>query len=426
MKVVCAPPKHKSLSDAPGGSLCVMLFGRSAKPGVVSTGLGILQTVDHLRLAPVPRAWDLLSLALAVNAADQSLPRSSSPDGWTREIELEVAVQEDRFWNSHRTAIEAMLRFLTTDIWKVNFVGGGKPAPEAKSLFAPREDSVCLLSGGLDSLAGAIDLTERGRKLLAVSQVAAGDKTHQTEFAARIGGGLYHLQLNHNAHGWDEGERSQRARSLVFLGYGLVAATCLQIYRSGNATTLFVPENGFISINPPLTPDRLGSLSTRTTHPVFMAGLQELVRSAGLKVTIENPFQFDTKGEALRRCRGQSLLRQLASSSTSCGRFRRNAFTHCGRCVPCLIRRAAFHRWGRPDRTEYRYEQLSRPDRKHAFFDDVRSMQIGIEAARAQGTESWMGQGLSSRAVGDPAKYAAVVERGLKEMRAFLRAQGLR
>ncbi|MEX2218921.1 MAG: Qat anti-phage system QueC-like protein QatC [Phycisphaerales bacterium] len=426
MKLVCAPPKHPSLSEVPRGTPCVMLFGRSLKAGVISTGLGILQKIDHRRLAPAPRAWDLLSVALAVNAADQSLPRSMSPDGWTREIELEVAVQDQKFWNSKRVDLDALLRFLTTDIWKVSFLDGGQPAPEAKSLFAPREDSACLLSGGLDSLAGAIDLAARGRKLLAVSQVAAGDKTHQAEFAERIGSGLYHLQLNHNAHGWAEGERSQRARSLVFLAYGLLAATCLQAHRNGNAATLFVPENGFISINPPLTPDRLGSLSTRTTHPVFMTGLQELVASMGLRIKIENPFQFETKGEALRRCRRQPLLRELASSSTSCGRFARNAFTHCGRCVPCLIRRASFHRWGQADETEYRYEQLSRQDRKHALFDDVRSMQIAIEAVRAHGAPLWMGQTLSSKRIDDPGKYAAVVERGLKEVRAFLRAQGLR
>lgn len=276
MRIVCAPPKHAALSELPRGTPCVMLFGRSTKAGVISTGLGILQKIDHMRLAPAPRAWDFLSFALAVNAADQALPRSKSPDGWTREIELEIAVQDQRFWHSKRAELDALLRFLTTDIWKVSFLDGGQPAPEAKSLFAPREDSACLLSGGLDSLAGAIDLTARGRKLLAVSQIAAGDKTNQAQFAERIGG-LYHLQLNHNAQGWVEGERSQRARSLVFLAYGLLAATSLQIHRNGSATTLFVPENGFISINPPLTPDRLGSLSTRTTHPVFIAGLEELV-----------------------------------------------------------------------------------------------------------------------------------------------------
>ena len=37
---------------------------------------------------------------------------------------------------------------------------------------------------------------------------------------------------------------------------------------------IYVPENGFISINTPLTRRRIGSLSTRTTHPYFINSLQ--------------------------------------------------------------------------------------------------------------------------------------------------------
>lgn len=426
MKLLCAPANHPAIDRAPRGAARVLLFGRSIRTGVITTGFRVVQKMDELRLAPDPRAWDLLALALAANAADQAIPRATSPDGWTRELDLEIAVQDHAFWNSQVEQVQHALRFLTTDIWNVRFMRGGEPVPQAKSLFSPTEECVSLLSGGLDSLAGAVDLTARKRKPLVVSQIAVGDKTHQAEFAERIGGGLFHLQMNHNARGWSGGERSQRARSLVFLAYGVLAATCLRRYRAGDGAQLIVPENGFISINPPLTPDRLGSLSTRTTHPAFMLTVQNLLRSAGLHVQIENPFQFDTKGEVLRRCKGQTLLRELAHTSTSCGRFARNAFKHCGRCVPCLIRRAAFHRWGQPDATEYRFEELSRQDRRHAWFDDVRSMQIAIESAREQGTAAWMGQSLASAPTDNLDRLVGVVDRGLKEMRTFLRAQGLR
>lgn len=426
MKFLCTPAGHPAVARHADGAPRVLLFGRSIQSGVITTGSRVVQKMDELRLGPAARAWDLLAIALAANAADQAASRARSPDGWTREMELHVAVQDAPFWRSKQADIERALRFLTTDIWTVRFLEGGAAAPEVKSLFAPTEDCVTLLSGGLDSLAGTIDLAARGRKPLAVSQVAAGDKGHQTEFAGRIGGGLYHLQMNHNARGWVGGERSQRARSLVFLAYGVLAATSVRLYRQGKSVTLYVPENGFISINPPLTPERLGSLSTRTTHPVFMNAVQALLQGAGLNVRIENPFQFDTKGEALRRCKNQNLLRELASSSTSCGRFARNAFKHCGRCVPCLIRRAAFRRWGQPDGTSYKFKNLSKQDRRHAFFDDVRSMQIAIEGARAQGADRWLGQSLSAAPGNDREDYVGVVERGLREMGAFLKAQGLR
>jgi hypothetical protein len=73
-----------------------------------------------------------------------------------------------------------------------------------------------------------------------------------------MAGGLRHLQMNHNAAApKEETPPSQRARSLIFLAYGVLAATTLEQYHGGQAVTLYVCENGFISINPPLCGFRL-------------------------------------------------------------------------------------------------------------------------------------------------------------------------
>ena len=75
---------------------------------------------------------------------------------------------------------------------------------------------------------------------------------------------------------------------------------------------------------------------------------QELLDAAALKVTVKNPYQFKTKGEMLRDCRDQAFLSKHAADTTSCGRYARNGWKHCGRCLPCLIRRAAFHAGSNP------------------------------------------------------------------------------
>jgi hypothetical protein len=127
-------------------------------------------------------------------------------------------------------------------------------------------------------------------------------KQKQVRFASQIGSGLSHLQLNHNAKCPGQHERSQRARSIVFLAYGVLLATALRRYGDGDEIPLFVCENGFISVNPPLTTGRLGSLSTRTAHPVFFGQFQRLLDVAGLRVRITNPYEFVTKGEMLANC----------------------------------------------------------------------------------------------------------------------------
>jgi hypothetical protein len=210
------------------------------------------------------------------------------------------------------------------------------------------------------------------------------------------------------------------------MAYGVLAATTLEQYHAGGNVTLYVCENGFISINPPLTGARLGSLSTRTTHPVFLRLIQLLLDTAGLRVRLENPYQLKTKGEMLRECRTQTLLRMHASETTSCGRYKQFGYTHCGRCVPCLVRRAAFLAWGLTDTTEYVYKDLGRDDENHAGFDDVRAVAMARAEVQSDGLESWIGTALSTALLGDIGPLQVTVGRGLNELGSLLNFYGVK
>lgn len=425
-KFYCAPLGH-SFPVAKGDAHNVVLYGYADnKKTTCSAGAAVAERIRKEKLAPATRAWDLLSIAISVVAADKAVARNTSPDGWTRQLELQVGVTDPVFWGTQKGLIQRQLRFLTTDIWTVEFFKANIPARSKGKIQIPNEDCVVLLSGGLDSLIGTVDLVAKKRKPFAVSQITRGDREKQAFFASKIGNGLRHLQLNHNAECPSESERSERARSIIFLAYGVLAATTLKRYREGDNVTLYVCENGFISVNPPLTDGRLGSLSTRTTHPVFMKLFQELLDAANLRVKVENPYQFKTKGEMLTECADQAFLRTHAHKTTSCGRFARNNYKHCGRCTPCLIRRAAFNRWKLPDRTTYVYSKLSRKDRNHARFDDVRSVAIAVAEVKTNGLNDWLGTSLSSTLLGDVSAYKETVGRGLDELKQFLDLAGVK
>ncbi|HLL46332.1 MAG TPA: 7-cyano-7-deazaguanine synthase, partial [Longimicrobiaceae bacterium] len=160
--------------------------------------------------------------------------------------------------------------------------------------------------------------------------------------------------------------------------------------------------------------------------PEFLARLQRILNTAGLRVHIENPYQLKTKGEMLLGCANQKLLRAEAATSTSCGRFQRFKYTHCGRCVPCQVRRAAFLAWGVPDTTPYVYEHLGRDDANHAGFDDVRSVAMAIAQVREDGLDDWIGPALSSSLIGDVASLKTLVQRGLDELNALHQTYGVR
>lgn len=63
---------------------------------------------------------------------------------------------------------------------------------------------------------------------------------------------------------------------------------------------IHVPEIGLISLNVPLDPMRLGALSTRITHPFYMARSNEILASLGLPIRLENRYRFQTKGSTAR------------------------------------------------------------------------------------------------------------------------------
>jgi hypothetical protein len=149
-------------------------------------------------------------------------------------------------------------------------------------------------------------------------------------------------------------ESSTRTRSLLFIALGLALAS---IY----GVPLWMPENGFASLNPPLTADQRGSLSTRTTHPSFLGGLTRLLAEAGAHSDLTNPFAALTKGEIYRDVGAAVGIEQasaLLSATHSCAHTGHRSLglstrMQCGVCFGCILRRAAFIASGIPDHTLY-------------------------------------------------------------------------
>lgn len=391
----------------------------------VSAGSALLGQVRRAGLAPATQAWDFLSVALTALAADADTLRSTSADGWTREFELVVPVSDPDLWTAHGARLSDALNFLTTDRWSLEFAAGKVPysEPVGKRAHTPASDCVALLSGGLDSLIGGVDLVGQQEAPFFVSQSVRGDEVKQASFATSLGG--EHLILNHNVATGGQKETTQRARSMAFIAYGTLAATTLFEYVQGNRVPLYVNENGYICINPPLTPLRIGSLSTRTAHPRFLRMIQDVFDGVGLAVDICNPYRFKTKGEMMAECADAATLAAVASESTSCGRFQRFNYTHCGRCLPCQVRRAAFLAAGMGDATDYVYTDLGRDDEEHARFDDVRSVSYALATIDDVGVNRWLGASLAGVAESDRAATRDMIARAVAELRALHAALGV-
>lgn len=419
MRVNCKESGKLATSSSMRNEVNVRLY-QIGTPELAGTGARIFSDFGKWDLKTEPRSWDLLSIALAVTAADTFVLRKCSSDGWTRDIELIVEVSDFRFWDSVRPIVEKILSFLSGDRWRLEFLKGKFNYPIGTQLL--KASTVSLFSGGLDSFAGAITCLQTAQQPLLISQSYPIDHSKQNFLAEKLGLEENHIQLNHNIRGGAyQRDASMRTRSFLFFAYGVLAASTLKAYYRNKRVDLIVPENGFISINVPLTNLRIGSLSTRTTHPDFMSMYQELLEHAGLNVRLTNPFQFLTKGELVHSLRTNRLFKQYAEETNSCGRAHR-IHMHCGRCVPCIIRRASFKAGKLADSTEYKYAALA----SQRNYDDIMSFAYAIQTARQRGIERWaIGSLPATASANERANYLRVIELGLAEAESFLKGESV-
>jgi len=426
MKVICAPEKLlPSILDDNTEYFSLYSIPSNKKIGHIAQDWKV--RLKKMGIYPDIVTWDFVTIAMSVCAADLACLRKKSADGWTREIKLYITVCNKSNWTPHIDKLQSAFRFLTGDFWEIHLNDGAEPPLEPTSITTSSADCISLLSGGMDSLIGAIDLIENGRSPCFVSQMAKGDSKKQSEFSAEFNSKVRHYQWNHRIKVPHITERSTRGRSLIFISYGVLAATTLI---ENKPVELFIPENGFISLNIPLNEGRFGSLSTKTTHPVFLGILQDVFNDADMKISIMRPYQGFTKGEMIKNCKNKSRLLEHIGNTTSCGRFGYYNYKHCGRCVPCLVRRASFLSAGVIDSTEkgYVFNDLSRPDSaREKGANDIGAVARTCLLFRENGINEVIGGSLafSSHASEGRKFYSNVIENGLIELEGLLKEHGV-
>ena len=142
-------------------------------------GIGsAISQLAKLNIYPSEVGLDLLMVAIMVQAVDTRLNRiQTSQDAWTREIKIIAPVSDTELWSKGKDVLERMLRFLTGDLWQVEFRARPNKFKNLikRKLLSPYDcDGVSLFSGGLDSLVGAIDSLEAGSVPLFVSHAGEG------------------------------------------------------------------------------------------------------------------------------------------------------------------------------------------------------------------------------------------------------------
>ena len=397
---------------------------------------------------PEPVILDFLFFASVVYGIDKLVSREKTDDRWTRHLELSVPVSDSEKWSAVTEDFETCLSFLTGDVWTIRFTD------RQSELYRPQQrkrrrwnvplpadaNTVCLFSGGLDSLVGALDYLEShtADKLFLVGhRDGPGPKSDQERLYEILKGPyqsrLDLLQVRVGAKPLNTGqkrprqENTLRSRSFIFIGLGIYAACSIS-----KRIPLLMPENGTIALNVPLTPSRRGSCSTRTAHPFFLHMLRNIFVKLGIENPLVNPLELKTKGECVVQCLNQAILHAAAKKSVSCAKrghnrtWRDRTASGCGRCVPCVYRRASLHKVGLDSET---------------YGLDICTGDVDLESGKGLADDfralvAFLRQDYSNQAIASLLltngyiempklpKYADVVARSMTEVRALLRDKG--
>jgi len=311
---------------------------------------------DTVISRPTNVSLDVLYFTSIIYAIDKVIQRTDTFDNWSRDIDVEIPVSDVDSWTNAKNVLKEAVDFLTSDNWILNFRGLDDISYFEKEETLPINiniENICLFSGGLDSLAGAINLIDEKDNILLISHVDGhgAPSTLHSELLTEIRNEYNNKNIRQSSfHVYTdddiEHEGTTRGRSILFHGLALFHGINL------NVNEIVTPENGVISINLPLTPSRTCSNSTKTMHPYFIKKIEEALILLGLQIQINNPYLLKTKGEMLVENRNTDLINKLATKTLSCSHggghtasWHNRDSLNCGYCIPCTIRRASIHRF---------------------------------------------------------------------------------
>ena len=391
------------LNNLQNGTIPVHLYGMGNKNlQIAHIGNMVLDRVRRLGIRLNNQVMDFLTIAMAVTAADTFVLRKDTANGWCRSFSITLPLCRPAIWQANKVHLEHILHFLSGDIWQFDFQENGQNPPQpysqndrTKLVDLRNKDCVCLFSGGLDSSIGAIDLLEQGHSPVLVSHSYKGDKSRQQAIIQQLNQNGYINQFSQfnaiaqpHLNNGRATEITMRTRSLNFLAFAIVSAYALQEFVQ-EEIDVFVPENGVISINAPLTVRRVGTLSTRTTHPYFIQEIQRLFTAVNIPFTLRNPYQFKTKGQMISECKNLPFLKQIIPDTVSCSHWKRKN-QQCGICVPCLIRRASLHYAGITNDAQYEFNDIRQILINQDRRDDLFALISAIHQKNHRNINQWV------------------------------------
>lgn len=313
-----------------------------------------------------------------------------------RKLNIMIPVFEPLKWNSISKEINKLANWVSGEQFNITFtqnrIKDFNNLLENFTLQLPNNHSVTLFSGGLDSLTGAFrnykdNMESDYLGFLNKSEEGTYQKNLQ-KFYLDIFSSQTEVKLipkpvqkkNHLV---------QSTRSLLYLALAIAKA----YYNDSNDVYLY--ENGILSLNPNIN----NRFTTKTTHPKTIYLYKGILRKLDIKILINHPFIFSTKGENINAM-NEEFKNQISSTFTcGSGRLKRQNIVHtgqCGVCIPCILRKISiaayenekydttyFFDYGTKyddiEHSSYKFEYKSNIDYFETYYDLIGKGKVYIE-----------------------------------------------
>lgn len=331
-----------------GDPIAISTRGDDPELSLVLEGLArkVLGEVD-------PRARDLIRIAACCYAADLRVRRGGVDvhrERWRRELALGIPVAEPEFWADPDVVarLSEALGFGTEDAWTFRFApeqrgdGGQLRVVWAKDPPRIELNTVVLASGGADSLCALVDALRHGANPVVVSHWPAQHIRSRQDTLLRAVKGRFdrwevpHASFEIHRRGKQPVESSQRTRGFLYAALGAAIAA------HHGVGEVRLADNGYVSVNPPITAELVGALASRGTHPKFLHLVNRLLERVFPGVRVVNPLWNRTRAQALRSL-AEAECADLLAHTYSCGKQQghHKGRPLCGGCSQCVDRRVA-------------------------------------------------------------------------------------
>ena len=280
--------------------------------------------------------YDLLVVCAAIEFADRHWKR---PQGWGRTLDVTVPVTDFEAWQKPSVLknLHSVLKYLTCDDWKFNFVPAKNLSPigsrQIPLNFAKTKTFAVAYSDGLDSRAVSA-LSDDKDEALCV-RVANKRQRRKRE-------DTYFFQIPFKVNGHCSNESSFRSRGFKFAAIAAIAAQLSGINR------IIVPESGQGALGTVLLP-LYKIYPDYRNYPTFFRKMEQFIGAVcSYQVRFEQPRLWFTKGQTLRAFLALPGKMDVDLTSTrSCWQTRRivnkGGRKQCGLCAACLLRRLSLH-----------------------------------------------------------------------------------